>query len=297
MTHDSKYSISKSVLYPVCVGVFFIAAGIILLSVRPEENFGLVLGVALIWVALGLTGIISNISRCCWYPVILDKHIVLEHRVFPSRTRVIGYEDILYARVAEFRVRQYDRAPVLTVVMKNGKEMSFILMIGLEHIVQLRQELLDKGLSDTYEMPASVTGRKVYRSKGALAIFIGMIAVTVAGYCLGVMKLADPLIIVVTIIFIPFLLFLLNLLSYIVVEDRRIMLKYMVFRSRNLEIILDDAYDISIGGGSHFDVLLRTPDKSGKSRHTRIVGLITIDMIQEINSWLKSQGTNLSESE
>ncbi len=34
------------------------------------------------------------------------------------------------------------------------------------------------------------------------------------------------------------------------------------------------------------DILLKTPDKRGKSRYTRIVSLVSIDMIQDINACL-----------
>ncbi len=149
MNHDSKYSISKSFLYPVCMGVFLVAAGIMVLYVRSPQNSGVALGVASLWISLGLIVIISNLAALCWYPVLLGKHIVLEHCVFPYRTRTIPYEDMLYARVDKSRVGQYGHAAVLTVFMKNGKKKRFILMIRLEHIGQLSQELIEKGVPDT----------------------------------------------------------------------------------------------------------------------------------------------------
>lgn len=288
MNSSRKYLTDKYVFRPIAFAFLTVAFGVVLWITAPGKS-QLEFWVVLLFVLLGMFGIVSNILSCCWYPVLLGKHIILEHFFFSGLTRTIRYEDILYARVAEFKIRQYDRSPVLTVVMKDGKKMNFTLMTKLEQIGQLSQELLEKGVPDTYEMPVSVTGRKVYCSKGALAIFIVFIAATVAGYIAAVVALANPMIIVVTIMVVPLLLFLLNMLSYIVVDDGRIMLKYIVFRSRNLDISLDDAYDISIGEGSHFDVLLRTPDMSGKSRHTRIVGLVTINMMQEISAWLKLQ--------
>ncbi len=85
---------------------------------------------------IGFAGLINNILSCCWYPVLLDRHIVLEHFFFPGLSRVIIYEDVQYIRVTEYRVRRYDLSPVLTVRMKGGKRRSFILMTKLEQIGQ-----------------------------------------------------------------------------------------------------------------------------------------------------------------
>lgn len=242
----------------------------------------------LVFVLLGATIAVSDIFSCCWYPEVLENHIILKHFLFHRMSRIIRYEDILYARVIEFKARLFDGYPVLTVMMKDGKKMSFTLMTKLEQMGQLSQELLEKGVPDAYEIPASVTGRKTYCSRRALAIFVVFIAAMVAGYVAVVMALASPLIIVVTVVFVPFLIFLLNSLSYIVIEDGRIMLKYMVLRSRNIDMYLDDVYDVSIGGSSHLDILLKAPDQKGKSRYTRSVGLVSIDMIQDINALLKN---------
>ena len=82
-------------------------------------------------------------------------------------------------------------------------------------------------------------------------------------------------------------IFQLFLLSYVVIDGRRIMLKYLVFRKRDLGISFDDAYDINIGSSSHFSALLKSPDKEGRTRVTRLIGLLNVNMIQEINAYLK----------
>lgn len=296
MVGETKYLTDRHVLRPIIFSFLIVAFGValwVLTSGKSQTGFW----VGLVFVLLGVAVAVSNALSSCWYPVMLDNHVVLEHFLFRKMSRVIRYEDILYAKVAEFKVRLYYSSPVLTIVMKDGKRLNFTLMTKLEQVGSLARELRGKGVPDTFEMPVSVSGGKVYCSKVALAIFIVLMAAMVAGYVTAIVALADPMIIVVTIMFVPLLLLLLNMLSYIVVGDGRIMLKYMIFRSRNLDIDLDDAYDVSIGGGSHLDVLLRTPDKGGKSRYTRIVGLISTDMIQEINVWLKSHAAHIRESE
>lgn len=296
MSDETKYLTDKHVFRPIVFSFLIVAFGVALWILAPEKSqMGFWTG--LVFVILGVVMTVSNALSCCWYPVVLEKHVILQHFLFRRLSRIVIYEDILYARVAEFKVRQYDRSPVLTILMKDGKKMNFILMTKLEQIGQLGQELLEMGVPDAYELPLPASRRKIYCSKGAFAVFVVLIAVIVAGYVAAVAALANPMIIVVTILFVPLLLFPLNLLSYIVIEDGHIMLKYIVFRSRNLDIDLDDAYDVSIGGGSHLDVLLRTPDKGGKSRYTRIVGLVSTDMIQEINAWLKSHAAHIPESE
>lgn len=166
--------------------------------------------------------------------------------------------------------------------MKDGKRRSFILMTRLEQIGQLRREILDKGVPDA--MPLSVADRKVYLSFKVLAMFVLILAAMAVLYVWIVMELASPLIILVTVMFVPMMLVILYTLSYVVIEDGRVMLKYPVFRSRNLDISIDDVCDMGIGPGSHMDILLKTPDKHGKSRYTRVVSLANIDMMQEINA-------------
>ena len=156
-----------------------------------------------------------------------------------------------------------------------------------EQIRQLSREILDKGVPDT--MPGSVAGRKVYLSFKGLTIYALYLVVMVAFYVWAVIELAKPLIIVVTILFVPMVMVSLYTLSYVVIEDRRLMLKYPVFRSRNLDISIDGVCDMGIGSGSHLDVLLKKPDNQGKSRYTRVVSLVSIDMIQEINAYLDAR--------
>jgi hypothetical protein len=114
-----------------------------------------------------------------------------------------------------------------------------------------------------------------------------LFAVVLALFGWLVVKVSWPLIIVMTILFVPLIIFLLYLLSYVVIDGRRIMLKYLVFRKRDLEISFDDAYDINIGSSSHFSALLKSPDKEGRTRVTCLIGLLNVNMIQEINAYLK----------
>lgn len=62
-------------------------------------------------------------------------------------------------------------------------------------------------------------------------------------------------------------------------------MKPLIFRT--LYLHLDDVLAMEICSG-HLMVLLKSPDKNGKSRYTRMVGLTDIYMAQEINAWLKS---------
>ena len=287
MSRESKYLTSKSVFMPIVWSLLTIAAGVAFWMTAPGMSpSGFWVGLPC--VVIGLAAVVNNILSCCWYPVLLDRHIVLEHFLFPGLSRVIRYEDVQYMRVAEFLVRRYDRSPVLTVRMKDGKRRSFILMTRLEQIGQLRREILDKGVPDA--MPLSVADRKVYLSFKVLAMFVLILAAMAVLYVWIVMELASPLIIVVTVMFVPMMLVILYTLSYVVIEDGRVMLKYPVFRSRNLDISIDDVCDMGIGPGSHMDILLKTPDKHGKSRYTRVVSLANIDMMQEINACVAALG-------
>ena len=272
---------------PIVCSLLTIVAGVAFWMAAPGMSpSGFWIGLP--FVVIGLAAVVNNILSCCWYPVLLDRHIVLEHFLFPGLSRVIRYEDVRYMRVAEFLVRRYDRSPVLTVRMKDGKIRSFILMTRQEQIGQLSREILDKGVPDT--MPVSVADRKVYLSFKGLAMFGVLLAAMVVSYVWIVMELSSPLIIVATVMFVPMMLVILYSLSYVVIEDRRVMLKYPVFRSRNLDICIDDVCDMSIGPGGHMDILLKTPDKHGKSRYTRVVSLASIDMMQEINSCVDALG-------
>ena len=187
MSRESKYLTSKSVFMPIVCSLLTIVAGVAFWMAAPGMSPSW-FWIGLPFVVIGLAAAVNNILSCCWYPVLLDRHIVLEHFLFPGLSRVIRYEDVQYMRVAEFLVRRYDRSPVLTVRMKDGKIRSFILMTRLEQIGQLSRE--------------------------------------------------------------------------------------------NLDISIDDVCDMSIGPGSHMDILLKTPDKHGKNRYTRVVSLASIDMMQ-----------------
>ena len=212
----------------------------------------------------------------------------------PWRRRVVQYEDILYSTVAKFKVRRWACALVLTVKTKDGKTSDFVLMTRLEQLGQLRDEIRSKGVPDTYESEVAPGESKKYLSTGALVFQLFFFAVILALFCWLVVKVSWPLIIVRTVLFVPFMIFHLFLLSYVVIDGRRIMLKYLVFRKRNLEISFDDAYDINIGSGSHFSALLKSPDKEGRTRVTRLIGLLSVNMIQEINAYLKSQNVQIS---
>lgn len=286
MSHESKYLTDKSVFKSIVWLVLVIVAGVVIWMIAPEMSQSW-FWVGFPFVFVGLVGVVNNILSCCWCPVVLDKHLVLEHFLFSRLSHVIRYEDVQYVRVAEYRVRRYEYSPVLAVRMKDGKKRSFILMMKPEQIGQLSREILDKGVPDT--MPVSVAGRKVYLSFKGLTIYALYLVVMVAFYVWAVIELAKPLIIVVTILFVPMVMVSLYTLSYVVIEDRRLMLKYPVFRSRNLDISIDDVCDMGIGSGSHLDVLLKKPDNQGKSRYTRVVSLVSIDMIQEINAYLDAR--------
>lgn len=294
MNKDSTYLTSKSVFMPIMWSLLVIAAGVVIWVITSGKFLpGFWVGLPL--VLIGLAGVANNILSCSWYPVLLDRHIVLEHYFFARLSHVIRYEDVQYMRVAEFLVRRYDRSPVLTVRMKDGKRRSFILMTRSEQVGQLSREILDKGVPDTLTVP--VTGRKVYLSSKGLAMYMLFLAVMTAVYVWTVIELANPMIIVVTVLFVPLMIASLYTLSYVVMEDRRVLLRYPVFRSRNLDISVDDVYDMSIGSGGHMEVLLKTPDSQGRSRHSRIVSLVSIDMIQEINACLSSRNVQESRSE
>lgn len=293
MVSEAKYLTDKSVIKPIlgCVGISVF--GVVLWAVAPE-GYKTGFWVGLVFVLLGIYGAVVNLVSSCWYPVFSDKALILRNYLLPWRRRVVPYEDVLYAKVAEFKVRRWDLALVLTVKTKDGKTSDFILMTRLEQLGQLGDEIRSRGVPDTYEPEVAPGERKKYLSTGALVIQLFFFAVILALFCWLVVKVSWPLLIVMTILFVPFMIFQLFLLSYVVIDGRRIMLKYLVFRKRDLEISFDDAYDINIGPSSHFSALLKSPDKEGRTRVTRLIGLLNVNMIQEINAYLKSQNVQIS---
>lgn len=290
MNQESKYLTDKSVFRPVVCSLLVSVAGAVIWAVVPEISLQVFL-VGLLFVIMGLAGLVNNILSCCWYPVVLDKHIILKHFFFPGLSRIIGYEDVMYMRVAEFLVRRYDHSTVLTVRMKDGKRQGFILMTKPEQAGQLSREILGKGVPDT--MPVSVADRKVFLSFKGVAAFVLFLIAIVALYVWVVFELTSPLIIVVTLLFAPLIIAVLCTLSYVVIEDRRVMLKYLVFRNRNLDLNIDAVDGMSFSSDGHFEVSLKTPDSRGKSSYTRMVSLVSINMIQEINACLKFLGVHL----
>lgn len=293
MVSEAKYLTDKSVIKPIlgCVGISVF--GVVFWAVAPE-GYKTGFWVGLVFVLLGIYGAVVNLVSSCWYPVFSDKALILRNYLLPWRRRVVPYEDVLYAKVAEFKVRRWDLALVLTVKTKDGKTSDFILMTRLEQLGQLGDEIRSRGVPDTYEPEVAPGERKKYLSTGALVIQLFFFAVILALFCWLVVKVSWPLLIVMTILFVPFMIFQLFLLSYVVIDGRRIMLKYLVFRKRDLEISFDDAYDINIGPSSHFSALLKSPDKEGRTRVTRLIGLLNVNMIQEINAYLKSQNVQIS---
>jgi hypothetical protein len=293
MVSKAKYLTDKSVIKPIlgCVGISVF--GVVFWAVAPE-GYKTGFWVGLVFVLLGIYGAVVNLVSSCWYPVFSDKALILRNYLLPWRRRVVPYEDVLYAKVAEFKVRRWDLALVLTVKTKDGKTSDFILMTRLEQLGQLGDEIRSRGVPDTYEPEVAPGERKKYLSTGALVIQLFFFAVILALFCWLVVKVSWPLLIVMTILFVPFMIFQLFLLSYVVIDGRRIMLKYLVFRKRDLEISFDDAYDINIGPSSHFSALLKSPDKKGRTRVTRLIGLLNVNMIQEINAYLKSQNVQIS---
>ena len=286
MVSEAKYLTDKSVIKPIlgCVGISVF--GVVFWAVAPE-GYKTGFWVGLVFVLLGIYGAVVNLVSSCWYPVFSNKALILRNYLLPWRRRVVPYEDVLYAKVAEFKVRRWDLALVLTVKTKDGKTSDFILMTRLEQLGQLGDEIRSRGVPDTYEPEVAPGERKKYLSTGALVIQLFFFAVILALFCWLVVKVSWPLLIVMTILFVPFMIFQLFLLSYVVIDGRRIMLKYLVFRKRDLEISFDDAYDINIGSSSHFSALLKSPDKEGRTRVTRLIGLLNVNMIQEINAYLK----------
>lgn len=293
MVSEAKYLTDKSVIKPIlgCVGISVF--GVVFWGVAPE-GYKTGFWVGLVFVLLGIYGAVVNLVSSCWYPVFSDKALILRNYLLPWRRRVVPYEDVLYAKVAEFKVRRWDLALVLTVKTKDGKTSDFILMTRLEQLGQLGDEIRSRGVPDTYEPEVAPGERKKYLSTGALVIQLFFFAVILALFCWLVVKVSWPLLIVMTILFVPFMIFQLFLLSYVVIDGRRIKLKYLVFRKRDLEISFDDAYDINIGSSSHFSALLKSPDKEGRTRVTRLIGLLNVNMIQEINAYLKSQNVQIS---
>ena len=292
MVSEAKYLTDKSVIRPIlgCIGISVF--GVVLWAVAPEEyKAGFWAG--LVFVLLGIYGAVVNLVSSCWYPVFSDKALILRSYLLPWRRRVLPYEDVLYAKVAEFKVRRWDLALVLTVKTKDGKTSDFILMTRLEQFGQLGDEIRSRGVPDTYEPEVALGECKKYLSTGALVIQLFFFAVILAIFCWLVVKVSWPLLIVMAILFVPFMIFQLFLLSYVVIDGRRIVLKYLVFRKRDLEISFDDAYDINIGSSSHFSALLKSPDKEGRTRVTRLIGLLNVNMIQEINAYLKSQNVQI----
>ena len=286
MVSEAKYLTDKSVIKPIlgCVGISVF--GVVFWAVAPE-GYKTGFWVGLVFVLLGIYGAVVNLVSSCWYPVFSDKALILRNYLLPWRRRVVPYEDVLYAKVAEFKVRRWDLALVLTVKTKDGKTSDFILMTRLEQLGQLNDEIRSKGVPDTYDPHVVAGERKKYLSTGALVIQLFLFAVVLALFGWLVVKVSWPLIIVMTILFVPLIIFLLYLLSYVVIDGRRIMLKYLVFRKRDLEISFDDACGINIGSSSRFSALLKSPDKEGRTRITRLIGLLNVNMIQEINAYLK----------
>ena len=288
MVSEAKYLTDKSVFKSILALAGMIVFGVLLWIVAPKGHVaGLVAG--LLFVLLGLSGIVVNVVLSCWYPVFSDVHVELKNYLLPWCRRVIPYGDILYAKVAEFSVRRWDRALVLTVKTKDGKISGYTLMTRLAQLGQLSDEIRSKGVPDTYDPQVVAGERKKYLSTGAMAIQLLCFAVVLAAFCWMAIEVSWPLIIVVAIMFVPLMIFQLNMLSYVVVDDRCIMLKYLILRRKNLQIFFDDAYDINMGSGGHFSAFLRSSDGTGKTRITRLVGLVSVNMSQEINAYLKSQ--------
>lgn len=285
MGGGAKYLSDKSVFKPIFWSVLWIACGVVCCVVA-SEWYGFVVG--LIFVLEGAAGVVKNVLSCCWYPVVYDKCIVLEHYVFPSRTRVIRYEDVRYMRVRELRVRRFGISPVLTVGMKGGRRYDFTLMTDRAHIGELSREILGKGVPDRYDIIRDGCGRKVYCSRTSLVLYMFVFAILVGICVLAAAELAGPVTIVLAVLVLPSVILGLNLLSYVVIDGGHVMLKYMVFRSRNLDISMDDVQTADIGPGGHFSIVLKAPDSKGKSRYTRVPGLLDIGMIQEINACLEN---------
>ena len=145
MVSEAKYLTDKSVLRTIlgCIGI--VAFGILIWAVAPEgrpEGFW----VGLIFVLEGLIGVLINVLLSCWYPVFSGRVVTLEHYLLPSLSRVILYEEILYAKVVVFNVRQWKRSPVLTVKIKGSKKSKFILMTDPDQLGQLIDELRSRGV-------------------------------------------------------------------------------------------------------------------------------------------------------
>ena len=293
MKSESQYLTDKSVLKRVVLFALIIAIGVICWTMFPrEENAGLWCGLA--FMTVGLMGVVSNIVSSCWYPVLSDECIVLRHYLLPSCKRTVLYAEILYAKVGEFQTRRYGLDLVLTLRLKDGKKLNFVLMTSLDQIDQLKTDILSRGVPDTFDPQAVSDGEKKYLSVRALVLLSLLSSFLLAFCCWSCIWVASPLMIVLVIMFIPLVIFLMNLLSYVVVDGSHIRLKYLIFKSKNLEINVDDIEDADISPGGHFSVRLKTLDNSGRTRYTRLVGLVSIDMIQEINAYIEYHRAHMS---
>ena len=293
MKNESQYLTDKSVLKRVVLFAMILAFGVVCCTMFSRNDNARLWG-GLAFVSVGLIGIVKTVASCCWYPVLKDEYIVLEHYLLPGCRRTLSYREISYARVGEFNTRRFGQDLVLTVRLKKGKTLNFMLMTRLNQLGQLKDDLLSRGVPDAFDPQTILYGEKKYFSVGALSVYLLLSAFLIAIFCWACVEAGFPLMIVLIILLIPFIIFQMNLLSYIVVDGRSMVLKYLIFKSKDVEINLDDADDVNIGPGGHLSVRLKSPDKNGKDRYTRLVGLVSIEMIQEIDAYLKFHKTHMS---
>ena len=169
MKSESQYLTDKSVLKRVVLFALIIAIGVICWTMFPrEDNAGLWCGLA--FMTVGLMGVVSNIVSSCWYPVLSDECIVLRHYLLPGCKRTVLYAEILYAKVGEFQTRRYGLDLVLTLRLKDGKKLNFVLMTSLDQIDQLKTDILSRGVPDTFDPQAVSDGEKIYLSVRALVL-------------------------------------------------------------------------------------------------------------------------------